>query len=244
MNAELEHLLRLQETDREILNLQEKVRRIPQEIQQLEQIVQQSRAALEEAEGRLEDNRDRRRQLERDVEDLRQKLSKYKTQLMEVKSNKEYQAVLHEIEGVENAISEREDEILEMMLTADEHKEELAKAHSEFQEREQEAVRQQREIEAFAEQADKQIGRLTQLREEVSSRIAPGLLTQYQRLANAHNGVALAEARDQSCQACHVRLRPQVFAEVRMNREIHRCESCSRILYYIPPPPAESQAAQ
>ncbi len=244
MNEQLERLLRLQEADLEILSLERKITDIPQEIQILEEDLQQSRGALDSAEKRLEENRESRRLQEGQVEDLRQKLSKYKTQLMEVKSNKEYQAMLHEIENVEKVISEHEDGILEMMMEADELKDELESARSQAQQREEEAGQQRKEKEAFASQADQKIAQLLQRKEDLSQSIASEVLIQYQRIADAHSGVALAEARDQSCQACHVRLRPQVFAEVRTNSEIHRCDSCKRILYYLPPPPEESQAAQ
>ena len=244
MNEQLEHLLRLQEADLEILDLQIKIKKIPQEIQILEENLQQSQGAFEAVEERLVENREARRLQEGEVEDLRQKLSKYKNQLMEVKSNKEYQAMQHEIEGVEKAISEHEDGILERMMEADELKDELQSAQREAQQREKEVQQQHKEMEAFASQADQEIARLMERKEELSQSVASSVLAQYQRIAAANSGVAMAEARDQSCQACHVRLRPQVFAELRTNSEIHRCDSCSRILYYLPPPPEESQAAQ
>ena len=50
-------------------------------------------------------------------------------------------------------------------------------------------------------------------------------------------GTGVAEARDGMCQACHVRMRVQIWVEVRKNEQIFQCESCSRILYYEPPPP-------
>ncbi|MEE8587323.1 MAG: C4-type zinc ribbon domain-containing protein [Acidobacteriota bacterium] len=244
MKEQLEHLLRLQEADLEILNLQKKIKEIPQEIQLLEENLQQSQGAFEAVEKRLEENRERRRSQERQVEDLRQQLSKYKAQLMEVKSNKEYQAMLHEIEGVGKAISEHEDGILEMMMEADEMKDGLQSAQREAQQREKEAQQQRKEKKAFARHADQRIAQLLERKEELSQSVASKVLALYQRVAAGHSGVAMAEARDHSCQVCHVRLRPQVFAEVRTNREIHRCDSCSRILYYRPPPPEESQAAQ
>lgn len=239
MNEQLEHLLRLQEADLEIISLQEKIKRIPQEIQSLDETLQQSQSDFEAAEQRLEANRDHRRLQEGQVEDLRQKLSKYKSQLMEVKSNKEYQAMLHEIEGVEKAISEHEDGILEMMMEADELKEQLESARSEARQKRQEIEQQRKEKEAFASQADEKLAQLTERKEQLSRQVSSDVLRLYQRIADAHSGVAMAEARDQSCQACHVRMRPQIFAEVRSNQHIHRCESCNRILYYLPPPPKE-----
>ena len=61
----------------------------------------------------------------------------------------------------------------------------------------------------------------------------------YERVRKARRGVALAEAREGCCTACNVRLRPQVYNEVRTNQSVVTCESCSRIVYYVEPPPAE-----
>ena len=56
----------------------------------------------------------------------------------------------------------------------------------------------------------------------------------FEAVAKRRNGVAIAEARDGVCTICHVRLRPQVFNEVRRNDQIIQCDSCNRILYFVP----------
>jgi predicted nucleic acid-binding Zn-ribbon protein len=75
---------------------------------------------------------------------------------------------------------------------------------------------------------------------ELESVIEHGLLERFKRIAAARGGVALTTISNGSCEACHVRLRPQLIAEVRTHRDIILCENCSRILYYVPPPPAPS----
>jgi predicted nucleic acid-binding Zn-ribbon protein len=60
------------------------------------------------------------------------------------------------------------------------------------------------------------------------------VLALFERIATHRRGIGLSEARDGTCMQCHVRLRPQVFNEVRRNDSLHQCDSCSRILYYVP----------
>ena len=62
----------------------------------------------------------------------------------------------------------------------------------------------------------------------------------FERVAHGRKGVAVAEARDGLCVVCHVRLRPQIFNEVRRNDHLIQCDSCTRILYYVPPAPAHA----
>ena len=68
--------------------------------------------------------------------------------------------------------------------------------------------------------------------------IGPSVMATFERVAKARKGVALSAAtRDGLCSVCHVRLRPPVFQQVRANDTVIQCESCQRILYYVPPPP-------
>ena len=71
------------------------------------------------------------------------------------------------------------------------------------------------------------------------------LVDHYQRIARRHNGIALAEVRDETCTMCRVRVRPHVYQELNRpsSEEIFHCESCTRILYCIAQPPAANVAA-
>src|SRR5512143_3534557 len=110
-NADLQALVEIQQLDHELKELHERVTKIPEELAGLEQEVEQSRTLVENAIHEQEEGGKERRRLETEVDALRQKLSKYKDQLMKVGTNKEYQAMLHEISTVEKEISDKQDEI-------------------------------------------------------------------------------------------------------------------------------------
>jgi RNase P subunit RPR2 len=78
--------------------------------------------------------------------------------------------------------------------------------------------------------------RLLAQRQQDETTLPPEILELYERVRKARRGLALAEARDGCCTACNVRLRPQVYNEVRTNESVVTCESCSRILYYVEQP--------
>ena len=73
--------------------------------------------------------------------------------------------------------------------------------------------------------------------------LAPDVLSVFDLVAKRRHGIAMAEARDGICTICHVRLRPQVFNTVRRNEAIIQCDSCQRILYFLPPPAAGASAS-
>jgi predicted nucleic acid-binding Zn-ribbon protein len=235
-NAELQSLVQLQKLDLALKQLREKVRRVPVELGLLEQDLTACRHLYEDVLKDQEEGDKQRRNLESEVETSRQKLSKYRDQLMSVKTNKEYQAMLAEIASCEKEISTKEDLILERMMLIDEWNEKQRAAKKELDAREKEISARRLELEAFRAQSENELGQLEGQRSLLRQSLAPELIELYERIATVRHGVAVAPALDQSCQGCHVRLRPQLFNEVKTNLQIIRCESCNRILYYPPSP--------
>ncbi|RPI27283.1 MAG: hypothetical protein EHM61_08950 [Acidobacteria bacterium] len=234
-NLELQSLVQLQDLDLALKELRDKIRRVPLEMTALEQELADFRRAHQTALQKQEEGDKERRRLESEVEAFRLKLSKYRDQLMSVKTNKEYQAMLAEIANCEREISAKEDEILERMMLADDWFRQQRAAAAELSTKEKEIQARRHELEAFQTRAESELNQLEKRRDSLRQKLAPELIALYERIATARHGVAVAPALDQSCQACHVRLRPQLFNEVRRNLQIIRCESCSRILYYPSP---------
>jgi predicted nucleic acid-binding Zn-ribbon protein len=232
VNSELQSLVEVQGVDLKIGELRLKADQIPSEISKLEETLEERREGLDVATAALEEENAKRRKLEGEVEDARLQLSRYRSQLMEVKTNKEYQAMLHEITNVEAQISSQEDQILEGMLAIEDAEKRVQEAKTIFVGQEKEILTKKSELEGFAAQAVREIEELQQQRAILEKEVPEGLQEQYRRIALVRNGVALAEARDHSCQACHVRLRPQLFAEVKTNHTIITCENCNRFLYF------------
>jgi predicted nucleic acid-binding Zn-ribbon protein len=100
------------------------------------------------------------------------------------------------------------------------------------------------DLAADASRLQAELEKETKEREELLKNIEPELLAQYRRVAGARGGIAMAEAKDEHCQVCNVRLRPQVYSEIRMGEKILACENCGRILYYLGPTRPGSEASQ
>ncbi len=233
LNSQLDNLIGLQELDSKILALEDRIHEIPEEISNLDQTLDEKRQSVEELDRLVGEGSKQRTLLEGDTESLKEKLSKYKTQLMEVKTNKEYQAMLREIENTNQEIGAIEDQILEQMIKMDEWEKQLTEAKQELSEQKERLSKKRNKLESTGLQAQEDINHLNSERGQLESQIPGELIQQYERIASARSRIALAEARDQSCQACHVRLRPQLFNELKTNQKIITCESCNRILYYV-----------
>ena len=233
MNSQLDILINLQEIDSKMLNLEDRIHQIPEEISDLDQTLDNERKSVEELNSLVNEGNKQRVLLEGDVESFKDKLSKYKTQLMEVKTNKEYQAMLHEIENTNQEIRTIEDQTLEQMVKTEESEQQLEEAKQKLATQESLLSKKRDELESSGLKIQGNIDQLKDERDQLEKQIQDEILQQYKKIALARNQIALAEAKDQSCQACHVRLRPQLFNEIKTNQKIITCESCNRILYYI-----------
>lgn len=236
MNPDLEKLVRLHHAEVALKRVEADLAETPRLRQAVEDRLASDRSRLDAAKAALEASQKVRKANEATVQGLEVKRSKYKGQLMEVKTNKEYTAVLHEIEGVERDIKAREDLILEEMEKAEGLAQVVKREEADFQAVEIDAKKEKVELDARATTLTGEAQRLAAERDAVAASMPEDALALYGRVAKLR-GTALAEGRDGVCEACHVKLRVQVWVEVKKNDQLLQCESCSRILFYEPPPP-------
>ncbi|MBF8305512.1 MAG: hypothetical protein HW398_700 [Acidobacteria bacterium] len=239
MQQDLQTLIELQRLDTAIAGLESEIESLPQKIAQVESTLAEHIRAVEASKARLADNQRSRRKRENDIAAFRDKISKYKNQTLEVKTNEQYRALLHEIEFHEGEIRKLEDAMLTEMIESEALEKELREAERSLAD---ERIRTEREI-AEARQRQQQdeaeLKTARAARAETQGRLAPDVYETYDRVARFRKGIGVAEVRNGTCGACHVLLRPQAYADVRSNSRIVVCESCGRILYFIPEAPVE-----
>jgi predicted nucleic acid-binding Zn-ribbon protein len=236
MNPRLEQLIHLQKVDSELRRTQSALLEIPRRKAELEAELAADRAHLDAARAALDGSLKARKRHEGSLQDLEGKRSKYKGQLMEVKTNKEYTAMLHEIETVEREIRAIEDQILVEMEKAETLTVEVKKEEIAFKAREERHRGDVRGLDDSARRLEADSARLGAERDQVSHGIDEDTLELFQRISRLR-GSAMAEARDGMCQVCHLKIRLQMYADLKRNEEIMQCPACNRILYYEPPVP-------
>jgi hypothetical protein len=239
MNAELEKLVRLHHAETHLKRIESDLAEVPRLGKEIDDRLERDRSRLDAAKAALAGSQKTRKEQESAVADLKGKLSKYKGQLMEVKTNKEYTAVLHEIEGVERDIRARDDLTFAEMEKEEVLAQEVKREEVAFKAVAADAVRDKAGLDARAGALAAEASRKQAERDAVAASIPEDKLDLYGRVAK-QRGSGAAEARDGVCQACHVRMRLQIWVEIKKNEQILQCESCSRILYYEPPPPTVS----
>jgi predicted nucleic acid-binding Zn-ribbon protein len=153
---------------------------------------------------------------------------------MEVKTNKEYQAMQKEIAAAEREVRSYEDRILERMEEGEALGREVKAAEAALAEERRRIEAEGRALDDEGAALEAELTRLAAEREALRGAVAAEALRLFDRLLQAGRGVAVVEARDGHCGACHVRLRPQVFNDVRRNDALIQCDHCKRLLYFQP----------
>ena len=244
MSPQLQQLIALQEVDLKINELVDRLAEIPIERERVLQEFNESAADYHALTERLEAARQTRKKHETELQEQISHQEKYKQDLMKVRNEKEYGTALREIDASKKTISNLETLLLEA-IEAVEKLEEEVKIHAP-------------EIETKRAQIDNVLQSFTQSENDVKAeqdKIREGrdqlikgmpknLLSTYERVAKMRKGIALSEARNSSCTACRMTIRPQVFSDVRKGDTLIQCDSCGRILYYKPQTDSKPAAAE
>ena len=242
VHADLERLIALQRLDTAAEAARKKLADEPERDKAFDARLDGARQRVAAAKERLADNQNARRTIEKEVAVHQGRLSKFREQAMAVKTNQEYHAIQHEIAHAQAEIKKHEDAMLERMLEADDLTAAVKKAESELA-AEQKAIDTDRKaMKAEHGDLEKALAKMGEERRAIVGALDKQVLLTFEQVAKKRHGVAVAEAKDGICTICHVRLRPQIFNTVRRNESIIQCDSCNRILYFVPAPAAAAPA--
>ena len=230
MLPELEALLALQRQDTLLFEARKKRDDIPRRKESLREAVNAAKTGLESAKKDLEQARIARRAAEKDVEGLTADAVKLERQLHDVKTNKEYQALLHEIEGIKSKRSDYETRILESFEREETLTAAVKAAEAKVGGEEAKLKQGEEELAREGSELDQRLHSMTQDRNAIKPRVPATLLSRYDRLLAARDGVAVAEIRKGACGACFKGLTPHALQEARRGDQIKTCEACGRIL--------------
>jgi predicted nucleic acid-binding Zn-ribbon protein len=232
LKDQLELLWELQEIDLDLKHIKEERERCPREMKKLDEKISIEKERLQAEKGKVDLLEKERREKERQLSSSQEKIKKTEGRMSEVKTNKEYQALLTEIETIKSASSREEEEILQVLEEIDELRKDLSKREKEVAvllekiEAEKKVIQErmvQDEV-VWKEQMDR--------REVLSKQIESKLNKLYNTLKEKRQGVGVVNVKEETCQGCFVHIPPQMFIEVQKNNEIIRCPNCNRILYF------------
>jgi uncharacterized protein len=234
VKAELQKLIALQNLDTSIRKLEKDLEAIPQRRAEIEGEFDRRAFEIRALESRRDDAKHARARLENEVTEQKGRAERAERNLMSSKKQDEYTAAIREADAARKQISALETQILEQM-------ENLEQAEAALKERADEIATMNSDREARLKGFDEETRAQSELlakqrieREQVFANLPGSMSGMYARIkARIRDGVAVAEARNRSCTACFMSLRPQVMAEIRRGEEVITCDNCGRILYFV-----------
>jgi predicted nucleic acid-binding Zn-ribbon protein len=235
-------LIALQQIDSAVEAARRRLAELPTAEQDVDRRVAQAASGVDVVKASLAENQTSRRALEKDVAVVDTRLARFDDHKAAVKTNQEYTALLHEIATAKTEKEGIEDRILALMESADglTHDLKAAEAAQAQTKREGDQAKAALSGERTSLQAD--VARLTAERPSKTAGVEPRAIATYDQLLKMRRGQAVAEMKDGHCTACHVRLRPNIEQQVRRNDSLVQCDSCQRLLYFVPTPGASAAA--
>ncbi len=225
-------LLDLQEIMSRTRMVEKEKQKIPLEVSDLKSLFEEREAKFLAAQQEFDQLQKEKREKEREIEEERDKVQRAKAKLMSIKTNKEYYAMLKEIEGTKRTNSAREEELLSVLARYEEVEKRLAELSTEVEELGGRYRERMVDIEARMAKFDKDISQLRTKKNEVAAALDKGLARRFEMIFERRDGLAIVPARNQSCTGCHMNISPQLFNLLQRDDRIHSCPNCNRIIYF------------
>ena len=232
MKAQLELLWELQKIDLELRSIKEEKDRYPKEMKKLDERQKIERERIQREKEKIESLEKTRRQKEGHLNLEQEKIKRAEGRMSEVKTNKEYQAILSEIDTIKEANGRMEEEILQVLDEIDELKKDLSKRDKEVGITVEKIEAERKKLEEKMVYDDKIWSEQMERRELLSKQIESKLFKLYNTLKEKRHGVGVVNVKNETCQGCFVNVPPQMFIEVQKNNALIRCPNCNRILYW------------
>ena len=231
LKNELASLVKLQAIDTEIYLLRAQKAVKPEEIKNLESAFELKKSHLAELEKDSLDIQKQRKDAELELASKEEATKKLQSQLFSLKTNKEYQTMLQQIQDSKADASVIEDKILGLFDKVDQKKSEAEKEKLKIKDEEKIFLAEKKKVEDSIKLIDDRLAQLEANRKQVIPEIDPKILAQYDRILNSRDGLAIVTVKGNSCGGCNMFVPPQVINLIKMYERIITCEICNRMMY-------------
>jgi len=232
VEGQLRILVTLQQLETAIKHFENAIAAKPRELDPLTRARDDAQASVAKHRRELDNVDKQRRQLEGEVTQEQFHLQRAQHKLLEVKTNKEYAAMVAEIEALKEKISGHEDKVLHLMEVTEILKQQIHDLDQQGEQQQQRLADGQRQNEAELAVLQQLVSERRQRRDDALQQLDRPVLDMYLRLLNSRKGVAVVGIKNSACEGCYLTLPPQLLQEVRRADRVLTCSHCQRILYW------------
>lgn len=232
MREDLQLLIELQKSDSDAARIKMKKKELPERIAKLDQAFQVLQQRMDDFRTHLEDLRKQYREKEEKLKKGQDGLKKAKERLETVKNNKEYQAILKEIDNMEKKNGDVESEIIALFDAIDKENGELKQREKAFTEESSTYQSDRNKLDLEIKSLDEGIAECQTRNGQIRSALEEGLIRKYEAIRNLHKGVAVVSVWKEVCNGCHMNIPPQMYNELQKTTALMSCPHCNRIIYW------------
>lgn len=232
MKKQIDLLVALQEKDRLIDQLGGQILTGPKRIETIETKLRSAEAGVESHKARIQDLKKSQRMYEAEIEDGIAHIRRSRGRLMTIKNNREYRALVREIEETEKENSSKEDKVLSCLEELENLAQELKDEEKAIVGLRETAESEKKAIEEELAERKKELSLVNEGKQELLRAIDRNLLGQYNRIKARSRGVAIAVVNNATCSACHMNIPPQMYNELQRQDSLQHCPHCQRLIYW------------
>ena len=226
-------LVKLQEIEIEISSIKKQLNTVDQRIEGVDKKLMDFNHTIEEQKSLINELNEKYRSYESDLQMHLDSIKKSEAKLTSVKTNKEYQSSLKEIDDLKSMNSKLEDDMIEFLDRIEEAENLLKAKTAEFSELESQLKTEKKIIQEEAEEGRQRLGNLEAEWETISGNIEAAMLATYNQIKENHaNKIGIVAVKDAVCQGCHMNIPPQMYNELQRGDSLKRCPICERIIYW------------
>jgi predicted nucleic acid-binding Zn-ribbon protein len=225
-------LVKLQECDSQLVSLSLKKIKLPEKIAKLEEEFHLFRSGIEQNKRKYDELKARHIESENKIKKINEGMVKTKERLLEVKNNKEYQAILKEIEIAESSRGDIETEIISILEELDKLSILVKKDEEILGQHRNEYEVEKKIIETDLSTIDADAASWEQKRADLKKDVSAEILARYEKVKKRNNGVGVISVWKQVCNGCHMNIPPQLYNELQKTTELLSCPNCNRIMYF------------
>ena len=232
MKEKLLLLIALQECDSQLVKMVGKKKDLPEKINKLDEDFRIFKEGIEQNKKKYDEIKARHIESENKIKKINEGMVKTRERLLEVKKNKEYQAMLKEIEAAEATRGDVETEIIKMLDELDKLAIQVKKDEATLAEHRNKYEEEKKSIENDLNSIDTSYATWEKKRNDLIKKVPSDLLSQYERVKNRNNGVGVISVWKAVCSGCHMNIPPQLYNELQKSTELLSCPNCNRIMYF------------
>ena len=232
MKEKLLLLIKLQDCDSQLVKLSSKKKILPENIEKLDKEFILFKEGIEKNKIKYDELKSRHTENENKIKKVNEGIVKTKERMLEVKNNKEYQAMLKEIEIAESSRGEIETQIISLLDELDKLSVLVKKDEEILKQSRSKYEQDKKAMEDDLNAVDTDVANWEQKRIDLQKDVPDELLVRYERIKKRNKGVGVTSVWKSVCNGCHMNIPPQLYNELQRSDDLLSCPNCNRIMYF------------